>query len=41
MGGGMGGSISDTLFDEYDEIAMYIDKVSVYQSTYVNEKYVK
>ena len=41
MGGEMGGTISDTLFDEYEEIAMYIDKVSVYQSTYVNENNIK
>ncbi len=41
MGGNMGGAISPTLFEKNNEIAMYIDKVSVYQSTYVNEKYLK
>ena len=41
MDGGMGGTISDTLFDEYEEIATYIDKVSVYQSTYAKENYIK
>ena len=39
MGGNMGGDISSTLFEEYSEIAMYIDKIAVYQSTYINEKY--
>lgn len=39
MGGNMGGNISETLFEEYEEVAMYIDKISVYQSTYINEHY--
>ena len=41
MGGMMGGDISNTLFDNGNEVAMYIDKINVYQSTYVNQKYLK
>lgn len=41
MGGMMGGTISDTLYDDYGEVAMFIDSIKVSQSTYVNSHFSK